>query len=261
MEVRLEILSLSFLAGMGALLNPCGFAMLPAYMGVYLGGPQGDPQGQAPRGAVRLGLRGISLGTAVSAGFLTVFGALALTFSLLSRLLGPAIPFLGAAVGLGLIVLGLLMLIKNYTLSFAAAERLSEQIARSGRGRKRGQSDLVFYYLYGIAYAIASIGCTFPLFGVYVGTALSGGSALNAWAQFGAYGLGMALPLMGLSLLLTFAKERVARSLPAVRKGVRWVGGTVVLVGGGYLIYYYLVYYGAIDWVAIGQAMQGLLAP
>ena len=256
MEIQIEILSLSFLAGMGALLNPCGFAMLPAYMGLYLS--RTDRQGQGPQGTVRLALRGISLGAVVSAGFLTVFGTLALTFSLLSHLLGPAIPFIGAAVGLGLVALGLLMLVKNVTPSVAAVERLSDRIARSGR--ERGQQDLLFYYLYGIAYAIASIGCTFPIFGIYVGTALSGGSPLNALVQFGAYGLGMALPLMGLSLLLVFSKELVSRSLPAVMRGIRWVGGTVVLVGGAYLAYYYLVSYGAIDWAAVGQAVREFLS-
>lgn len=242
MEIRLEILPLTFLAGVGALLNPCGFAMLPAYIGLYLSQSQ---TGEGKKhGAAELALRGISLAAVVSAGFLTVFGLLALTFSVLSGLLGPIIPWIGAAVGFGLVVLGLLMLVKNYTLSFAAAERLSDRIARTGRAR--GRHDLVFYYLYGVAYAIASIGCTFPIFGIYVGAAFSGGNALNAVVQFGAYGMGMALPLMGLSLLLVFSKELVGRLLPTVMKGVRWAGGTVVLLGGGYLLYYYLVYYGAI---------------
>lgn len=250
----MELLWVTFLAGVAALLNPCGFAMLPAYIGLYLG----RADGAGEQGAWGLALRGISLAASVSAGFLTVFGALALAFSAIRRLLGPIIPFIGAAVGLGLILLGLLMLITNYTLSLAAMERLSDRIARAGR--RRGRHDLVFYYFYGIAYAVASIGCTFPIFGVYVGTALSGGSALNALVQFGAYGLGMTLPLMGLSLLLVFSKEPVARSLPTVMKGVRWVGGTVVLVGGGYLVYYYLVSYGAIDWAAVGRTIQAFFS-
>ena len=37
-------LGFAFAAGMASVVNPCGFAMLPAYLGLYLGdGEQGDP--------------------------------------------------------------------------------------------------------------------------------------------------------------------------------------------------------------------------
>ena len=65
-------LALAFTAGLVATVNPCRFAMLPAYLSWYLGA-EGDP-GQPTGLARRLG-RSLLVGAMVSAGFLVVFGA------------------------------------------------------------------------------------------------------------------------------------------------------------------------------------------
>src|SRR5690625_991760 len=57
----------AFTAGMVAPVNPCGFAMLPAYLGFFLGS---DDASRDPLGAW---LRGFSCGAAVSGGFWLLF--------------------------------------------------------------------------------------------------------------------------------------------------------------------------------------------
>ena len=62
-------LALAFGAGLVATVNPCGFAMLPAYLSYFMGLNDDDDRG---RGA---SLRSALLvGAVVSAGFLLVFG-------------------------------------------------------------------------------------------------------------------------------------------------------------------------------------------
>ena len=39
------LLALAVAAGMLAAVNPCGFALLPAYLGLFVWGPQGRAEG------------------------------------------------------------------------------------------------------------------------------------------------------------------------------------------------------------------------
>ena len=61
-------LSLSFIRGLLASINPCGFVLLPTYLMYFLGVSTVDGHSQrAPIG------RALMVGTSVSAGFLGVF--------------------------------------------------------------------------------------------------------------------------------------------------------------------------------------------
>ena len=62
-------LGFAFGAGMVSAVNPCGFAMLPAYLGLYL---RGDA-GRAASTTQRVG-RALRVGGAVTAGFVALFG-------------------------------------------------------------------------------------------------------------------------------------------------------------------------------------------
>ena len=61
-------LALAFAAGLVATVNPCGFAMLPAYLSYFMGI---DEENQGRPAALRGAL---VVGAIVSAGFLVVFG-------------------------------------------------------------------------------------------------------------------------------------------------------------------------------------------
>ena len=64
----------AFALGMLALLNPCGFALLPAYLGMFLGLNDGSEKKSTLRALNRAQIVGLSM----SAGFLLVFGVLGL---------------------------------------------------------------------------------------------------------------------------------------------------------------------------------------
>src|SRR3546814_16901401 len=71
-------LAIAFASGMLATVNPCGFAMLPAYLGFFLGQEGGD---RDVRASVS---RSLGVGLSVSAGFLLVFSFVGLAIYHLS---------------------------------------------------------------------------------------------------------------------------------------------------------------------------------
>ncbi|MEX1126909.1 MAG: cytochrome C biogenesis protein, partial [Acidimicrobiia bacterium] len=88
------LLAAAFAAGMVATVNPCGFAMLPAYLGLFIG-DKGPSRGSA-----------LIVGGAVSIGFVAVFVVAGLLVATGVRAVIGWIPWLAAVVGVGLIVVG-----------------------------------------------------------------------------------------------------------------------------------------------------------
>ena len=200
-------------AGMVAFLNPCGFALLPSYISHYLGG----------RAHLRRecwwerALQGLALGGAVSAGFFTVFLLLGIAVSLVGTALGAYFPWAAMLLGLGLMALGI------FTLGGRElALPLSFQVRSSSQG-------LLFYYLYGISYAIASCGCTLPIFMIYVVRPIFTVGPLNGLLNFIAYALGMTLMMLLLSVSIAYSKGSLDRSLP-LRQAVIGASIPVVIV-------------------------------
>ena len=89
-------LLLAFSTGMVATINPCGFAMLPAYLSYFLGL---DDRSDTPRAGV---LRALAVGLSVSAGFLVVFFLLGVPFAAVRRApwFSANLPWVTVAVGL-----------------------------------------------------------------------------------------------------------------------------------------------------------------
>lgn len=241
MEIRFDLLAWSFSAGVAAFFNPCGFAMLPAYVAHYLG-QYADEDSRIRFGII---VNGISLGAIVSGGFLTTFLILGLAAAPLGSAIGAYVHWAGTVIGVVLIVLGVLMLLGNTGTSVAALERLADRITASGTDES-GSRGLKFYYLYGIAYAVASVGCTLPIFLIVLQSALQGGFA-NSVVQFGAYAMGMSVMMLALSVVMVLSKEVIQRVMPVLMRGIRWVGGLIVIGAGGYLIWYNVVYAGLLS--------------
>src|SRR5215831_3917068 len=93
-------LGYAFVAGMVASVNPCGFVLLPAYLGLYLGDDRGTSGGRRPIG------RAVVVSVTVTASFVLLFGLAGILTSLAASAVTAALPWIGAAVGAGLILLG-----------------------------------------------------------------------------------------------------------------------------------------------------------
>jgi hypothetical protein len=107
------------------------------------------------------------------------------------------------------------------------------KLNRGGRGRSVGSM-----YLFGLSYAIASIGCTLPIFlGAVAGT-MNRDSVTDGLVVFALYGGGMALVLSALTVALALARTSLVTVLRSARAYVNTVAGALVGVAGVYVMFY-----------------------
>src|SRR5918995_940798 len=105
----------AFAAGMVSSVNPCGFPLLPAYVGIFLGDP-----GLAPAAPlVRRLARALRIGTLVTVGFVVLFAVFGLLLSLGARLILAWLPWVATSLG-SLVMYGLGMGFVVVTLTLAA---------------------------------------------------------------------------------------------------------------------------------------------
>lgn len=214
-------LALAFATGMVATINPCGFAMLPAYLSYFLG--MEDPSTSATAG-VR---RALAVGLAVSAGFLLVFGVMGILITQFSVAIQDKLPWVTIVIGVVLVGLGIAML------------RGFEPVLRLPKLQKgTGSRQLWSMFLFGVSYAVSSLSCTIPLFLVVVAGTFSGTSFVAGLATFMAYALGMALVLMALTLAIALARQGLVRSLRSALPYVNRVAGVLLILAGAYMAYY-----------------------
>ncbi|MDA0632377.1 cytochrome c biogenesis CcdA family protein [Nonomuraea sp. MCN248] len=217
-------LVLALTAGTVAAFNPCGFAMLPAYLTLLVSGtPPRAAGGVWHRGPV---VRAVLLSAAMTAGFVTVFGLFGLVVTPLAAVAGTVLPWVTIVIGIVLVVLGG-WLLAGRSLP-VRVPGVSARPARSARS----------LYGYGVAYAVASLSCTVGPFLAVTSASLTSGGVAGGLAVFAAYALGMGLVVALLSLAVALTKEavlfRVRRSLPHVSR----VSGVLLVLAGLYVTYY-----------------------
>ncbi|MDF2732978.1 MAG: putative cytochrome c biosis protein [Desertimonas sp.] len=221
-----NVLGLAFLRGMVASINPCGFVLLPTYLLFFLG-VQAAEQAGDQRASVR---RALVVGTAVSAGFVAVFLVVGIVTETIDSWLLSNAKYATVVIGVAFIVLGVAML-AGYRPRFA-----TPHLDAGGRTRSVGSM-----FVYGIAYAVASLGCTMPLFIPTVfGTGRREGFAAGvASAVF--YGAGMGLVVIALTVSLAGANQLLLGALRSAMRYVDLIAAAFLVLSGVYLIYYFTV--------------------
>ena len=225
-------LGFAYAVGAASAVNPCGFAMLPAYLGLYVGGGNQDDDRRNP---VRLVSRAVMVGLSVSLGFVALFGAVGLVLGLGSQaVVVAALPYVGLAIGVLLVGAGAYMATggKIYTsLAQRAASRIGDP----------SQLNIPGYVLFGVSYGLASLSCTLPLFLAVlgVGAGLSSGF-LDTVGQFVLYAAGMGSVIMALTLGMAVARSVLIRWMRAALPYVGVVGAWLMVVAGTYIVFYWL---------------------
>ncbi|XBP94007.1 cytochrome c biogenesis CcdA family protein [Micromonospora sp. CCTCC AA 2012012] len=211
-------LLLALTAGMLGAVNPCGFAMLPAYLSLLVAGP---PDG---RGAVG---RALTATVGLTLGYVLVFGAFGLALAPLADRLRPRLPWTTVTLGVLLVAAGCWLL---------AGRRLPAPrgLTRAPRLTRSWPSMALF----GMAYALASLTCSIAPFLAIVVTSLQAGSTLRGLALFGAYATGMALVLAVAALGVALLRGRLVARLRGAGAWVPRLSGLVLLLAGGYVAWY-----------------------
>lgn len=218
-------LALAVTAGAVAAVNPCGFALLPAYLGLIAARPE-PGGGAAPRGPQVL--RAIKLSLAMTVGFVAVFGTFGVVVAGLSLSIERYLPVVTFVIGVGLVGLGLWLLLGRHLPGIRI-------LGGIGRAPSSGLGSQV---LYGVAFATASLSCTIGPFLAVTTTAAGTGSAIGVVLTFVVYAAGMGAVVAVLAVAVASARgslvRRVRRATPVVER----LSGVLLLVGGAYVAWY-----------------------
>lgn len=218
----------AYAAGMVAAANPCGILLMPSLVAYYLGSDDAPASGWGPRVA-----KGFVLGAAATLGFVVLFTGVGLVFASGGAALGAYFPKAGLGVGVALVVLGLWMVGTGRSLGFAPASR--------AMGAVRLGSDLRSLFAFGIAYGVASLACTLPVFLVVVGAAVGVGRFTEAMGQFVSYALGMGTMLTAVTVGTAVLRGFVVRFLRVIAPFVPRFSAAFLLGAGIFIVHYWLV--------------------
>ncbi len=224
-------LGYAFGAGMVSAVNPCGFAMLPVYLSLYLGADEEDYQ-ERPW-YFRLA-RAAGVAAAVTAGFGVLFGVLGILVSAGGSFLLNLMPWLSVIIGVCLVLLGLWLMLGKH-LSFALLTRISAKIGDPRHISVKG------FFLFGLGFGATSLGCTLPIFLVVVGGSLAAGDFVSGIMQFLWYILGTGSVLLILSVGMAFVKGGAVLSVfRRIVPYVNVISAVFLILAGTYICYYWL---------------------
>lgn len=214
------VYALALAAGLVAALNPCGFALLPAYLSLLVAG-------DGPPGRLRAVGRGLRMTAAMTTGFVAVFGLFGAVVVPAALSVQRYLPWATILIGLVLTGLGLWLF---------AGRGLNVPGARVHGGAPG--SSVWSMTVYGVAYAVASLSCTIgPLLAILSTTVRTAGVVEGVLALV-VYGLGMGIVVGVLSVAVALAQDSVVSRLRLLLPYAGRAGGALLTIAGGYVAYY-----------------------
>ncbi len=214
-------LALALSAGMVTAFNPCGVAMLPAFLAMLL----------SRRGRSRW-VDGLAAGLTMMAGFVLLFGAAGIVVGAVGQalfFLAPVVSLVVAAVFLALAVW--LWRGRTMTVSLGGLpERLQARVLRG--------SEWTFFW-YGLSYGLVSLTCSFP---VFLAVAVTGfhQSFITGILRYVVYALGMGLIVTALAVATVTARSVAERAVHTVMPVMHQLSAVVLVLGSCYMIWYWL---------------------
>lgn len=216
-------------AGVITMFSPCSAAMLPSYVALYL--VDQDAEGIS---RLRRMLRAFYFSLAVTSGYMLLALILGTIVGLTGQLLFPLLPWLAVIIGMGLIGLGCWLLVGgHFTLGIFGQAAVKLHVADTGR--------FFSYLLFGVAYGLAALSCTLPVFLMVVVSAFVARGFVSGLIQFLAYCLGMTIVFLGIAIAVTFLREAVQHWLTRFVPLTGRISGGLLVLAGGYVIYYWLM--------------------
>ncbi len=207
-------------AGMLAALNPCGFALLPAYLTLLVTGDQ-------PTRAVAVA-RALKMTAAMTAGFTAVFAVFGLVVAPVAGSAQRFLPWFSLLVGLAILGAGLWLL---------AGRSIAVPRPRT-RGGPPVTGSLRSMAAFGVSYALASLTCTIAPFLAVVVAAFRADSPLAGAGLFLLYAAGMGLVVGTAAIAVALAQQSLVRSARRLGRAVPTTGGVLLVLVGGYVAYY-----------------------
>jgi len=215
------LVGLALGAGALAAVNPCGFALLPAYLSLLVLGDHETSRRRA------LG-RALLLTAAMTVGFVALFATFGLLLTPVASEVQQHLPRFTVVAGLALALLGL----------WVASGREIRFSRRGRHGRRPLSGSFWSMAGFGVGYAAASLTCTIAPFLAVVVASFRADDAVEGSLLFVAYALGMGAVVGTVAVAVALARQAlVGRLRSAGRWGPR-VGGVLLVLAGGYVAWY-----------------------
>ena len=211
--------------GIFAAFNPCGFAMLPAYLSYFLG-IESKENSQSRLTTV---VRGLAVGLTMTMGFVAVFGTFGLLFAygINQGDVLEYVPYVIIAVGVLLIPLGVAMLL---------GKQINIRLPKMNKGT--GSRNLGSVFMFGVSYAVVSLSCTVGIFISGVSNSFTADGIARGSGNFFAYAIGMGVVITFLTMSLALAKSNVAVTMRRILPYIGPVSGALLIIAGIYMIDY-----------------------
>jgi cytochrome c-type biogenesis protein len=206
----------AFTAGAVATINPCGWALLPAWFARRMN----DAGGKAPVFAA------LRAGVLATLGFVVIFGLAGGALALGAAWLGPVLPYVGLVVGGVLALVGLNALFGDRWGSLPGGKTCRRVSDRHG--------SLVF----GIGYGLVSLSCTLPIFLAAMGFSLTGTPADLAVNML-AYAVGMGTVLSTLGIVAATTGVGFGGLSPRGALVLKKLSAVLLLVAAAYVLFYW----------------------
>ncbi|MCU0263199.1 MAG: hypothetical protein MUF09_05925 [Candidatus Nanopelagicales bacterium] len=214
-------LVLAFTAGALAAFNPCGFALLPAYLAMFLGDRSSRGTGLA---------RALYVGALLTVGFVATFGIVGMAVLMLSLRFGTWLSVITVALGIALVVFGVLTAVGR------------EPVIRLPRASLRVDASPVGMVSYGVVYATVSLSCTLPVFlaavGTSFGTASASGGLVPGVSALLAYSLGMGAVMIILAAAMVLLGAAAPSAMQRIKPHVGRVSAVFLILAGAYITWY-----------------------
>ena len=220
------MLSLSLLAGSVAAFNPCGFALLPAYLGLIARPSNGSSH---TRNTHWYSLaRGVRFAAGMTVGFMIVFGVAAAIFLPFAGVVARTLPYVTIAIGVVLVSVG----------GWLLAGRELQIPKLPGFSGRAPSGSWLSQIGYGITFAVASLSCTIGPFLAMVSIAAAADSPGTSIAAFAAYALGMGSVVLVIAVIVTMTSGALVARIRGAAPIINRVSGVLLLVAGAYVAWY-----------------------
>ncbi|MBT2429652.1 cytochrome c biogenesis protein CcdA [Streptomyces sp. ISL-112] len=214
-------LALALTAGILAAVNPCGFALLTAYLSLLVLGDDSPTRGVAIA-------RALAATASITAGFAALFGIFGLAIQPVAGQVQEHLPWFTVTFGILMAAAGAWLLTGRQLPALMPKIRRSPTVTRS----------VPSMALFGMAYATASLGCTIAPFLAIVVSAFSSGSTIEGIVLFAAYAAGMGLIVGVASLTVALTRSTAVSHLRRAGALAPRLGGGLLLLVGAYVAYY-----------------------
>lgn len=213
--------TIALVAGIFATFNPCGFAMLPAYLSFIILGA--DPK-KSQREVFSDALKFSAL---MGLGILAVFSLFAAAIIPFASSIQKYLPIFTLLIGLLLIAAAVSLLSGK---NFPSAKLWSPSISPTGKAAT--------FFGYGVTFALGSISCTIGPFLAITNSALASSNVAQILLTYLSFGLGISLTIAILALITATSNQFLQKHIRKVSRAISIASAVILLFVGLYLLYF-----------------------